>query len=181
MFDNINTNLRPPLYDPEAVQPMRDELTFVGFKELRTPEEVENVLSLKDDKTTFLVINSVCGCAAGSARPAATKALQNDVIPDRFVTSFAGMDRDAVDLIRNKFLQGVPPSSPSMAIIKNGEPIFVLPRHHIEGRTAEEVAGLLIHVFNEHCDNKGPSISPEKYAELEHAKMCGSKIPLNNQ
>lgn len=181
MHINIDTQLKPPLYDPEAVQPMRDELLFVGFKELRTPRQADDLLSLKDDKTTFLIINSVCGCAAGSARPAATKALQNSIIPDRFVTAFAGMDRDAVDLIRQKYMPNIPPSSPSMALFKNGEILFVLPRHHIEGRTSEEVALLLTHVFNDHCSNKGPSISPERYAELEHAKMCGSKIPLNSQ
>lgn len=97
---NINMELRPPLYDPEAVQPMRDELLFVGFEELRTPQKAEEILSLKDDKTTLLVINSVCGCAAGSARPGVTKALQNSIIPDRIVTAFAGMDRDSVDFIR---------------------------------------------------------------------------------
>ncbi len=181
MHINIGSQLKPPLYDPEAVQPMRDELLYVGFQELRTPQQAEEILSLKDDKTTFLVINSVCGCAAGSARPAATRALQNAIIPDRFVTAFAGMDRDAVDLIRQRYMPTIPPSSPSMALFKNGEILFVLPRHHIEGRTPEEIADLLTHVFNEHCNNQGPSISPEKYAELEHAKMCGSKIPLNNQ
>jgi hypothetical protein len=75
----------------------------------------------------------------------------------------------------------VPPSSPSMALIKNEELLFVLPRHHIEGRSSEEISALLTHVFNERCSAKGPSISPEKFAELEHAKMCGSKKPLNNQ
>ena len=178
---NINMELRPPLYDPEAVQPMRDELIFVGFEELRTPQQAEEILSLKDDKTTLLVINSVCGCAAGSARPGVTKALQNGVIPDRIVTAFAGMDRDSVDLIRQKYMSSVPPSSPSMALFKNGEILFVLPRHHIEGRTPEDISMLLTHVFNEHCSAKGPSVSPEKYAELEHARICGSKIPLNNR
>ncbi len=175
----LNINLRPPLYDPEAVQPMRDELKFVGFEELTTPQKVEDVLSLEDDKTTLVVINSVCGCAAGSARPGATQALQNDIIPDRLATVFAGQDRDAVDYLRNKYLADFPPSSPSMAIIKNGEVKFILPRHHIEGRTPEQVAEHLKDRFAELCSASGPSVPEEKYAKLIHARACGSRIPMN--
>lgn len=178
---NINSNLRPPLYDPEAVQPMRDELLYVGFEELNVPDKVEEVLGAKNDETVFVVINSVCGCAAGSARPAATHALQNKIIPDRFVTVFAGMDRDAVDLVREKYFANLPPSSPSMGLIKNGEVLFFLPRHHIEGRTPGEISGLLTQVFEEHCTKEGPSISKEDYDKLVHARSCGSKIPMYNQ
>ena len=172
-------NLRPPMYDTEAVQPMRDELVYVGFNEATTPEKVEEVLSLKDEKTTFVVINSVCGCAAGSARPGATLALQNKIIPDRLITVFAGQDRDAVDAFRNNYLTDVPPSSPSMAIIKNGKPVFVLPRHYIEGRTPEQISEILTDAFEEFCTNVGPSITEEAYAKLVHARACGSTIPLN--
>lgn len=175
----LEINVRPPMYDPEAVQPMRDELIYVGFEELTTPQKVEDVLSLKDDKTSLVVINSVCGCAAGSARPGATLALQNNIIPDRFVTVFAGQDRDAVDQVRNNYLKGFPPSSPSMAIVKNGEVLFMMPRHHIEGRTAEEVSETLREEFEKHCTAQGPSISQEAYSKLVHARACGSKIPLN--
>ncbi len=174
----FNINQRGPLYDPDAVQPMRDELTYVGFQELTTPELIDEVLSANDNKTKFVFINSVCGCAAGSARPGATLALQHHVIPDQYLTAFAGQDRDAVDLLRNKFLSDYPPSSPSMALIKNGKVLFMLPRHHIEGRMPEEVAEILIQVFEAHCSNKGPSIPKEDYEKLVHAKMCGSKIPL---
>ncbi len=176
MFD---IKMRPPMYDPEAVQPMRDELVYVGFEELTTPQLVEEKLSINDDKTKFVVINSVCGCAAGSARPGATLALQNKTIPDNFYAVFAGQDRDAVDYVRQKYLANFPPSSPSMAIIKNGEVIFMLPRHHIEGRTAEEVSAILTEEFNKSDSRQGPSISEEAYAKLVHAKACGSKIPLN--
>lgn len=172
-------NLRPPIYDPEAVQPMRDELVYVGFSETVTPGKVDETLSLKDDKTTFVVINSVCGCAAGSARPGATLALQNKIIPDRLITVFAGQDRDAVDTLRNNYLKDVPPSSPFMAIVKNGEPVFILPRHYIEGRTPDQVSEILVDAFNEFCTNAGPSISEEAYAKLVHARACGSSIPLN--
>lgn len=176
MFD---INNKPPLYDPAAVQPMRDELTYVGFEELTTPQSVDNSLTKNPAETVFVVINSVCGCAAGSARPAATLALQHSIIPDKLATVFAGQDRDAVDHFRNKYLPNIPPSSPSMALMKGGEPIFFLPRHHIEGRSPEEISLLLKQVFEEHCSKKGPSISKEDYEKLVHAKMCGSKIPKN--
>ncbi|PKL83676.1 MAG: BrxA/BrxB family bacilliredoxin [Ignavibacteriae bacterium HGW-Ignavibacteriae-3] len=167
------------MYDPESVQPMRDELIFVGFEEATTPQKVDDLLSPNDDKTVFVMINSVCGCAAGSARPAAALSLQNNIVPDRLVTVFAGQDREAVDHLRKKYLGSVPPSSPFMALFKNGEPVFALPRHHIEGRNAQEIAEDLKNIFNQQCKAKGPSISPEKYKELVHAVACGSKIPLN--
>lgn len=172
-------NQKPPIYDPEAVQPMRDELIYVGFEEMLSPQSVEDVLSQKNDETIFVFINSVCGCAAGSARPGATLALQHNVIPDKLVTVFAGQDRDAIDSLREKFLADIPPSSPFMALFKNGELLFVMPRHKIEGRYADEIADDLKNVFEQHCKKSGPSISPERYAELVHAKACGSKIPLN--
>lgn len=173
-------NKRPPLYDPEAVQPMRDELLFVGFEELTTPGDVERVLGAENNETILVIINSVCGCAAGSARPGVTDSLQHSVIPDKFVTVFAGQDRDAVDHLRNNFLSEYPPSSPSIALVKNGNVIFMMPRHHIEGRSSEEVSNILIKIYHEYCNNKGPSISKEEYEKLVHARSCGSKIPLNN-
>ncbi|MBU1099705.1 MAG: BrxA/BrxB family bacilliredoxin [Bacteroidetes bacterium] len=172
-------NQNSPIYDPESVQPMRDELVYAGFEELLTAESVDDKLSKLDDKVRLVVINSVCGCAAGSARPGATEALQNKIIPDESLTVFAGQDKDAVAAARNNYLGQFPPSSPCMALIKNGEVQFFLPRHHIEGRSADEVAEILTAVFEEHCTNAGPSISPEAYKELVHAKECGSKIPLN--
>lgn len=175
----FNINTQAPMYDPQAVQPMRDELTYVGFTELTTSEGVDQILSKQNDETTFVFINSVCGCAAGSARPGVSLALQGKTIPDNFVTVFAGQDKEAVQLVRTKYLKNFPPSSPSAALIKNGEVLFMLPRHHIEGRTPEDVAIILEKVFNTHCNNEGPSISKEKYDKLVHAKMCGSKIPLN--
>ncbi len=176
----FNINQSAPIYDPQSVQPMRDELVFVGFEEATTPQLVEDLVSPKDDKTVFVLINSVCGCAAGSARPAAALSLQNNIIPDRLVTVFAGQDRAAVDYLRNKFLSDLPPSSPFMALFKNSEVIFTMPRHHIEGRDAYEIADDLKNVFNQLCKAQGPSIAPEKYKELVHAVACGSKIPLNN-
>lgn len=170
--------LKPPIYDPEAVQPMRDELIFVGFEEATTPQKVEDYLSVQNDQTVFVMINSVCGCAAGSARPAAALSLQNKIIPDKLVTVFAGQDRDAIDHLREKYLSNTAPSSPFMALFKNGELLYAVPRYNIEGRDAEDIADELKSVFEKFCGKQGPSISPEKYAELVHAVSCGSKIPL---
>lgn len=174
-----NINIKPPIYDPEAVQPMRDELTYVGFQELTTPEKVEEVFSLNDDKITLLMINSVCGCAAGSARPGVTHSVMYDKIPDRLVTVFAGQDRDATDYVREKYLSNIPPSSPFVAMFKNGEPLVVVPRHHIEGRTPQELAEALMQAYDEHCTKEGPAISEDAYGKLVHARACGSTIPRN--
>lgn len=175
----FNINQSAPMYDQNAVQPMRDELIYVGFEELFTPQDVENAFEETKAGTMLVLINSVCGCAAGSARPGATLALQNDIIPDKIVTVFAGQEREAVSFFRDKFTPKVPPSSPSMFLYKSGELVFALQRYDIEGRTQEEIAKDLVEAFNENCKTEGPSISPEAYAELIHAKMCGSKIPLN--
>ena len=172
----FNISSRPPMYDQDAVQPMRDELIAVGFTELLTPEQVDEAINVKDDKTVLVMINSVCGCAAGSARPGVSLALQNDVIPDKLYTGFAGQERDAVDRIR-QYIKGFPPSSPSVALFKNGELIYFMRRMDIEGYSAEQIANTLIQVFNKYCSAKGPSITPEQFAQVQYAKQCGSKIP----
>ena len=172
-------NQKAPIYDPEAVQPMRDELLYVGFEEATTAEKVDGYLKQQNDKTVFVMINSVCGCAAGSARPGAALALQNNIIPDKCITVFAGQDRDAVEHLRNNYLKNLAPSSPFMALYKNGELVYTMPRHQIEGRNSVEIADDLRNVFNRQCNAQGPSISSEKYKELVHAVACGSKIQLN--
>lgn len=176
----LNILSRPPMYDQQAVQPMRDELIAVGFEELLTPADVDNALLNNPDKTVLVMINSVCGCAAGSARPGVSLALQNDIIPDKLYTVFAGQERDAVDRVR-EYIKGFPPSSPSVALFKNGELLFFMRRLDIEGFTAEHIANNLKQVFNELCSAKGPSITPEQFAQVMHAKACGSRIPLFNQ
>jgi putative YphP/YqiW family bacilliredoxin len=173
----LNIISRPPIYDQDAVQPMRDELVAVGFEELLTSSDVDRAINVKDDKTVLVVINSVCGCAAGSARPGVSLALQNNVIPDKLYAGFAGQDRDAVDKIR-QYIGDYPPSSPSIALFKNGTIVYFMPRYEIEGRNAEYIAEVLKNVFNEYCQAYGPSISPEDFAQVMNAKMCGSKIPL---
>lgn len=131
------------------VQPMRDELTQVGFRELRTAEEVDAVLEEKQG-TTLVFVNSVCGCAGGIARPAAGLALQGGPVPDRLVTVFAGQDKDATQRAR-EFFVGLPPSSPSMFLFKNGELVGALHRSDIEGSDAETVAARLQQMFKQYC------------------------------
>jgi putative YphP/YqiW family bacilliredoxin len=174
----FNINLNQPTYDPVAVQPMRDELIAAGFREMLSPADVDAFINRKDNKTVLVMINSVCGCAAGSARPGVTLALQNKIIPDELYTTFAGQDKAAVAVLREKYLAGIAPSSPFIVLFKNGEIIFVMQRFDIEGKTAEMVAGELTEAFNKLCTRQGPSIPPENYANLVHAIACGSKIPL---
>ncbi len=173
----FNTISRQPLYDVDAVQPMRDELIAVGFEELLTPEAVDSAINVKDDKTVLVVINSVCGCAAGGARPGVSMALQNKVIPDKLYTVFAGQERDAVARLREK-IKTYPPSSPSIALFKNGELIHFTQRFDIEGYSAEQISENLVSVFENYCSAEGPSISPDDFSKVVQAKACGSKIPL---
>ena len=136
-------------YSPLLVQPMRDELTRMGVQELLTAEDVEAFLARKDD-TALLVFNSVCGCAAGMARPGVRLALESDVRPMRAASVFAGQDLEATAQARSH-LQDIPPSSPCFALFKHGELAYFMPRHRIEGRDAEAVAADLINAFHEHC------------------------------
>jgi putative YphP/YqiW family bacilliredoxin len=132
------------------VQPMRDELTRVGFTELRTPDDVDTALGSRSG-TTLLFVNSVCGCAAGMARPGAALALSRTAAkPDRLFTVFAGQDRAATERARTH-LPGVAPSSPSIALLKDGALVAFVPRHQIEGRGPEDVAALLERAFEAHC------------------------------
>jgi putative YphP/YqiW family bacilliredoxin len=165
------------MYDQDAVQPMRDELLAVGVKELLTAKAVDDALLVKDDKISLVMINSVCGCAAGSARPGVSLALQNDKIPDRLFSAFAGQEREAVDRVR-LYVKTFPPSSPCVALFRNGELIYFMQRMDIEGNTAEYIAGELKDVFNDACTNQGPSVPPEDFAKIQYAKQCGSKIPM---
>jgi len=174
MYQKIMT--RMPMYDEEAVQPMRDELLAYGFDEMRTAEDVDRILG-ESQGTVFVVVNSVCGCAAGSARPGAGAALQNRIIPDKMVTVFAGQDRDAVDQVRQKYLKDFPPSSPSMALFKDGKVVEMVERRHIEGRHPQEIAQHLATVFNQHCAKQGPSVPADDFAKIMHAVACGSTIP----
>ena len=136
------------MYPEELVRPMRAELSDAGFKDLYTADEVKNELS--KEGTTLVVVNSVCGCAARNARPGAKMSLDNGKKPDNLVTVFAGVDREAVDEAR-AHMSPFPPSSPSMALFKNGELVHMLERHHIEGRPADMIAENLKDAYDEFC------------------------------
>lgn len=137
------------MYPAEIVQPMKEELTDYGFKELLTPAEVDNQLG--KEGTTLVMINSVCGCSAGSARPGVLMAVANaSKKPDNLTTSFAGFDIDAIKKLREHLLP-YPPSSPAIALFKNGQLVHFIERHQIEGRPAQMIAHNLIAAFDEYC------------------------------
>ncbi|WP_055106544.1 BrxA/BrxB family bacilliredoxin [Paenibacillus ihumii] len=136
-------------YMRDMVQPMRDELTSLGIQELRTPEDVEAKLPTAKG-TALVVVNSVCGCAAGQCRPGVARALQHDLTPDHLYTVFAGQDKEATAKAREYFAP-YPPSSPSIALLKDGELVHFIERHQIEDRSAEEIAADLTSAFDRFC------------------------------
>lgn len=138
------------MYPAEIVIPMKEELTENGFQELLTPASVENVMSQKG--TTLVMINSVCGCSAGTARPGVLMAVQNAAHkPTHITTTFAGFDVDAVKKVR-EYLLPYPPSSPAIALFKDGQLVHMIERHNIEGRSAQMIAENLISAFDTHCN-----------------------------
>jgi putative YphP/YqiW family bacilliredoxin len=137
------------LYPPEITEPCRQDLIQAGAVELKTPQDVDMVL--KNQKgTALVVVNSVCGCAAGMARPGVKMALQHEKLPERITTVFAGVDTAATEQAR-KYMVGYPPSSPSIALFKDGNPVFVMERWQIEGRSPQEIAYQLVEAFDEYC------------------------------
>lgn len=137
------------MYDERLVAPMREELTRLGVEELRTASEVDSRLK-EAEGSVLVVVNSVCGCAARNARPAVAKAIGHTKKPDHLTTVFAGQDVDAVQQARSYFT-GYPPSSPQIGLLKDGKLVFMLERHQIEGRTADEIATDLIGAFDTYC------------------------------
>jgi putative YphP/YqiW family bacilliredoxin len=142
------TKKHKDMYPEYLVEPMRAELTKVGFEELKNAEEVDS--AIKTEGTVFVVVNSVCGCAAANARPAARIAAANEKHPDKLVTVFAGMEKEAVDRARG-YMMPFPPSSPSMALFKDGKLVHMIERHQIEGRPAQMIADSLIGAFEQYC------------------------------
>lgn len=136
------------MYPEYLVAPMRQDLTSVGFEDLKTAEEVD--LAIKAEGTVFVIVNSVCGCAAANARPAAKIAVQQDKHPDKIVTVFAGVEKEAVDKAR-AYMLPYPPSSPSMALFKDGKLVHMIERHQIEGRPAQMIADNLMQAFEQYC------------------------------
>ncbi len=137
-------------YPEMIVAPMRAELVRMGFQELRTSDQVDAVVD-GEDRTLLLVVNSICGCAAGAMRPAVAMALENEKRPEILTTVFAGQDMDATAKAR-AYLAGYPPSSPSVALFKDGGLVYMMERHQIEGHSASQIAAELGAVFDEHCD-----------------------------
>ena len=137
------------MYPIELVAPMAKDLTDFGFESLKTPAEVQEVLD-KPEGTVLVVVNSVCGCAAGNARPGVKMAIQHEKKPTKLVTVFAGVDREATDLARDYMLP-YPPSSPSIALFKDGALVHMLERHHIEGRSADLISENLKMAFDRYC------------------------------
>src|SRR5258708_2196816 len=157
-------NNNAPTYSAEVAQPFRDELTGVGFKELLTPADVDAALSRQDDKTVLVILNSVCGCAARSARPGTILSMLNASVPDEYVTVFAGMEKEAVNHFREKYLPGITPSSPNIALFKNGQLLDILQRYQIEGKNAGEIAEELVDIYDRVCSKKN---SPEEISKLK--------------
>ena len=135
-------------YSEMMVAPMRQDLARLGFKEMMTPEDVEGLL--ESEGTVMVAVNSVCGCSAGAMRPAVALSLQNEAKPDLLTTVFAGQDLDATEKAREYFV-GYPPSSPSVALLKDGELVYMMERHQIEGHAPQEIAEALKAAFDEHC------------------------------
>lgn len=143
-------------YPEILIKPMRDELTDLGVKETRTPEQVD--AAVHQSGTVMIVVNSVCGCAAGKARPGIAMALKNKVLPDRIVTVFAGADIEATDQARSYF-KGYPPSSPSVGLLRDGALVYMLQRHQIEGREAPQIAAELTAAFDRFCTKEKQPVS----------------------
>jgi len=167
------------MYDREAVKPLWQELAAVGFKPLNSAKEVEKALS-EQTGTALVVVNSVCGCAAGNARPGVALALQNKKIPNRLYTVFAGVDIDATRRAR-EFMTGIAPSSPSVALFKDGRLIYMLERKHIEGNTPQIIAQYLASAFDQVCDGEGPSVPPEVFTKTfgsNYEPECGTTFRI---
>lgn len=139
-------------YSELLIKPMREDLTRIGVKETRRPEEVDEAVK-NSQGTLMIVVNSVCGCAAGKARPGVAQALQHDAKPDNVITVFAGADIEATDRARGYF-KPYPPSSPSIGLLKNGELVFMMQRRDIEGRDADQIAAELTKAFDEYCKSQ---------------------------
>lgn len=170
-------NNSAPSYPAAVAQPFRDELTAVNFKELLTPAEVDAALKKQGDKITLVVLNSVCGCAARSARPGAILSMINEVIPDDYVTLFAGMEKVAVDHFRANYLPGMTPSSPNIALFRSGQLLHILQRYQVEGKTAGEIAKELTDVYNRFCTKKNP---PEEIDRLKNYIAGRYNVPIES-
>jgi putative YphP/YqiW family bacilliredoxin len=149
-FNSINEEAQMP-YSELMIRPMREELTRIGVEEMRTADDVQQTVE-NSKGTLMVVVNSICGCAAGKARPGIARALQHPARPDKVATVFAGADIEATEKARSYFT-GYGPSSPSIALLKDGQLVWMMERRQIEGRDAGQVADELIAAFDQHCKN----------------------------
>jgi putative YphP/YqiW family bacilliredoxin len=163
-------------YPEPLVQPMRAELTRLGVEELPDAAAVDQAMEEADGQTVLVVINSVCGCAAANARPAVAMAKQNEAQPDRYVTVFAGQDLEATSRMR-EHLAGIPPSSPFMALLKDGDPVFVLERRHIEGRSASAIATDLVGAFDKYCGTDATTNGEAERPDLAEQPDARGELP----
>ncbi len=152
-----------PNYSEIIVTPYREELTSAGFEQMLTPDDVDKVLNRNDDKTVLVVLNSVCGCSARVARPGTLLSLFNPQVPDIRATLFAGMEKEAVAHFREKYLKGLTPSSPNIAVFKNGQLLHILHRYQIETKSAGDIAAELVAVYNRESTKKN---SEEEISQL---------------
>jgi putative YphP/YqiW family bacilliredoxin len=160
-------------YPKAMVEPMREELTRLGIDELRTPDDVDVAFEDAENDTLLLVINSVCGCAAGGARPAVARALEAGPAPDHAVTVFAGQDLEATDHVRDTYLPGIPPSSPFMALFRDGQPVYVVERKHIEGREPAAISTDLVEAFEAYCTDEAPPSDAPNRPDLSSSSSAG--------
>jgi len=168
-------------YPKAMVDPMREELTRLGVEELKTEDEVDAAFDEAEDETMLLVINSVCGCAAGNARPAVSMAREADVQPDRYVTVFAGQDLEATERVREEYLPGIPPSSPFLALFRDGQPVYIVERKHIEGRSANAIAADLVDAFEAYCTDEDPPSDAPTSPEDGTSSEAGDGLPSSFQ
>jgi len=161
------------MYDMEMVRPMWEELAMAGVKPLKTPKEVDEIIT-RPGETTLIVVNSVCGCAAGNARPGVSLALQHNVIPDNLGTVFAGVDGEATQRARHH-IGDFPPSSPSVALFKDGRLVYMLERKQIEKMSVQNIAHNLNMAFDKYCTMPGPSVSPEVFEEMYNISVADAR------
>ncbi len=167
-FSEERNRSMQPLYDPEAVRPRWEGLAQCGVTPLKSSKEVDE--AVRKEGTTLVMVNSVCGCAGGIARPGLSVALQHKTIPDHLTMVFAGVDREATERAREHMV-GVAPSSPSIALFKDGKLVHMLERRHIERLTEQDVAQNLANAFDEHCSRQGPSVAPEAYEKVRDRQL----------
>ncbi len=170
-----------PNYSEIIAGPYREELVNAGFEQMLTLEDVDNVLDRNDDKIILVVLNSVCGCSARVGRPGTLLSLFNNLVPDSLATLFAGMEKEAVVHFRTKYLPGLTPTSPNIAIFKNGKLVYILHRHQIESNSAQQIAEELTGAYDTICTKKNEEGDKEKLRKFFIEKYQVDPLNLSTQ